>query len=134
MRRVLSSFGRVAGLLLVVALFLAVAPPAFRTVYNAKTIVTQTVITGIGALGMTLVIVSGGIDLSVGSVIALSTVVAARVLRLDPSGTSILWPLVAAGAAAVAGAGQPSWRATSKGRTSGESAAARAACEVIRRM
>lgn len=31
-------------------------------------------------------------------------------------------------------AGQPSWRATSKGRTSGESAAARAACEVIRRM
>jgi ribose/xylose/arabinose/galactoside ABC-type transport system permease subunit len=41
---------------------------------------TQSVIVGVGALGMTLVIVSGGIDLSVGSIIALGTVILARLL------------------------------------------------------
>ncbi|MCA9450901.1 MAG: ABC transporter permease, partial [Candidatus Omnitrophica bacterium] len=44
-----------------------------------KMMLSQTVIVGVGALGMTLIIVSGGIDLSVGSVIALSCVAAALV-------------------------------------------------------
>ena len=38
----------------------------------------QTVVVGIAAAGMTMVIVSGGIDLSVGSSVALATVVIAR--------------------------------------------------------
>jgi ribose/xylose/arabinose/galactoside ABC-type transport system permease subunit len=58
----------------------------------------QTAIVGIAALGMTMVIVSGGIDLSVGSVIALSTVVTALLLR-DGS-----VPLLAAVGAVSAGA------------------------------
>jgi ribose/xylose/arabinose/galactoside ABC-type transport system permease subunit len=41
----------------------------------------QTTIVGMAALGMTLVIISGGIDLSVGSIVALSTVVIAWLLR-----------------------------------------------------
>ena len=41
---------------------------------NFKTILTQTVIVAIGAMGMTLVIVSGGIDLSAGSLVALCSV------------------------------------------------------------
>ena len=41
----------------------------------------QTAIVCMAALGMTIVIVAGGIDLSVGSVIALSTVVIALLLR-----------------------------------------------------
>jgi ribose transport system permease protein len=52
----------------------------FLTLYNFKIIFTQTVIVAIGALGMTMIIVSGGIDLSVGSVIALTSVVAALLI------------------------------------------------------
>ena len=43
----------------------------------------QMAIVSIAAVGMTIVIVAGGIDLSVGSMIALSTVVIAQLLRMD---------------------------------------------------
>ncbi len=84
-RRAIDMLGPFLGLFLVFVLFLIIAPPAFYSLYNLKTIITQTVIIGIGALGMTMVIISGGIDLSVGSVIALSTVVVARILNLGPA-------------------------------------------------
>jgi len=48
---------------------------------SLETILRQTAIVGVAALGMTLVIVSGGIDLSVGSVVALGTVVIAWLLQ-----------------------------------------------------
>ena len=48
---------------------------------NFKMILTQTVIVAIGAMGMTLVIVSGGIDLSAGSVVALCSVVTAKLIE-----------------------------------------------------
>jgi ribose transport system permease protein len=54
--------------------------PHFLTGGNAKIILSQTAIVAIGALGMTMIIVSGGIDLSVGSVIALTSVVGATLL------------------------------------------------------
>ncbi len=47
---------------------------------NLKTILTQTVIVSVGALGMTLIIISGGIDLSVGSVVAFTSVLAAKLM------------------------------------------------------
>jgi ribose/xylose/arabinose/galactoside ABC-type transport system permease subunit len=50
-------------------------------VRNLETIGRQTTIVGVAALGMTLVIISGGIDLSVGSIVALSTVVIAWLLQ-----------------------------------------------------
>jgi ribose transport system permease protein len=75
----------------VVALFALVAPERFLTMYNLKTVATQTVMVGLGATGMTLVIVSGGIDLSVGSVIALASVVTAVLLRagVGPAGSAL---------------------------------------------
>lgn len=63
------------GLFLVVTLFVVIGPPSFATVGNLLTIARQTAIVGIAALGMTIVIISGGIDLSVGSMIALTTVI-----------------------------------------------------------
>ena len=48
---------------------------------NFKTILTQTVIVAMGAMGMTLVIVSGGIDLSAGSLVALCSVVTAKLIE-----------------------------------------------------
>jgi ribose/xylose/arabinose/galactoside ABC-type transport system permease subunit len=67
------------------------------------------VIVGVAACGMTLVIVSGGIDLSVGSVVALVTVVIARVLERQGEGGylveahPVVWPLIAALAGMAAG-------------------------------
>jgi ribose transport system permease protein len=56
---------------------------SFFSGYNVRTILIQTVIVAIGALGMTMIIVSGGIDLSVGSVIALTSVVGALLIQQE---------------------------------------------------
>jgi ribose transport system permease protein len=80
------SFRRALTLLgpfLALGLALALLPGQFLSAYNFKTVATQTVIVGLCAIGMTFVIVSGGIDLSVGSSIALASVVTAVLLRND---------------------------------------------------
>jgi ribose transport system permease protein len=48
---------------------------------NLRIVLAQTVIVAIGAVGMTVIIISAGIDLSVGSVISLTSVVTAIALR-----------------------------------------------------
>src|SRR5437773_9164674 len=81
-RRLFNALGPFLGLLLVIGLF-SLSPtvrPYFFSGANFKIILTQTVIVAIGALGMTVIIVSGGIDLSVGSVVALTSVVGATSL------------------------------------------------------
>jgi ribose transport system permease protein len=100
--RVLSLLGPFLALSLVLALFATLAPDRFLSAYNLKTVATQTVIVGLAAVGMTFVIISGGIDLSVGSVIALSSVVTAVVLR--DGGNSGVALLCGLGAGAAAGA------------------------------
>src|SRR5215210_2801798 len=74
-----TAFGPFLGLVLVTLLFAFVTRDSgnFMTVYNWRTIAVQTVIVGTAALGMTLIIISGGIDLSVGSAVALVTVLMA---------------------------------------------------------
>ena len=62
-------------------IFGALVGPQFFAPANLELMARQTAIVCIAALGMTMVIVAGGIDLSVGSVIALSTVVIALLLR-----------------------------------------------------
>ncbi len=59
-----------------IALFviLSIASPYFLTATNLSSVVRQTAVINIMALGMTLVIVSGGIDLSVGSILAFAGV------------------------------------------------------------
>ncbi len=54
---------------------LSIASPYFLTAVNLSSVVRQTAVINIMALGMTLVIVSGGIDLSVGAILAFSGVV-----------------------------------------------------------
>jgi ribose transport system permease protein len=81
LRRTIELLGPFIALALVVALFSVLLPGQFLSAYNLKTVATQTVIVGVCAIGMTFVIVSGGIDLSVGSAIALSSVVSAVLLK-----------------------------------------------------
>src|SRR3989304_10602929 len=67
--------GQFVGLATIYLVFLVCGvPSSFFSVDNTKLVLVQTVIVGVGALGMTLIIISGGIDLSVGSVIALTSV------------------------------------------------------------
>jgi ribose transport system permease protein len=93
LRSRLDTFGPLLGLLFVFGLF-CLSPEvrsSFLTVDNTRIILTQTVIVAVAALGMTLIIASGGIDLSVGSVIALVSVVGARALEAGtPPGTACL--------------------------------------------
>ena len=89
--------GPLLGLLLVVALFSALRPRQFPTAANVEIMLLQTAVVGTAALGMTLVIVSGGIDLSVGSQIALATVGLATLLAHGWS------PLAAASAVVMLG-------------------------------
>jgi ribose transport system permease protein len=75
--------GPFVGLLLVVAFFALAsgAPDRYLSGNNLRVVLAQTVIVAVGAIGMTLIIVGGGIDLSVGSVIALTGVLCALGLR-----------------------------------------------------
>ncbi|MEK7476458.1 MAG: ABC transporter permease [Candidatus Coatesbacteria bacterium] len=77
----LARLGPLLGLALVYGLFALIAPPSFTTVGTLETIARQAAIVGTASLGMTAVIIAGGIDLSVGSVVALSTVVIAALLQ-----------------------------------------------------
>ncbi|MCP4833227.1 MAG: ABC transporter permease [Phycisphaera sp.] len=85
------------GLLVVVGVFTAIEPDAFLSIRNGQTIAIQTVVVGIGAIGMCFVIVAGGIDLSIGSVIALSSVVAAMVLDAGHGATAAILAAAATG-------------------------------------
>lgn len=92
--------GPFLGLLLVLGLFSLSAEvrPYLFTGGNFKIILVQTVIVAIGALGMTMIIVSGGIDLSVGSVVALTSVVGATLLvRGYPTPAAIAASVLAGG-------------------------------------
>lgn len=57
--------------LIVLFVGLAIASPHFLTTTNLSSVVRQTAVINIMALGMTLIIVSGGIDLSVGAILAM---------------------------------------------------------------
>src|SRR5829696_856564 len=80
---VAQAVGPVLGLLLVIGIFslLMDTPVRFLSPNNLRIVLSQTVIVAIGAIGMTFIIISGGIDLAVGSTIALAGVVTALGLR-----------------------------------------------------
>jgi ribose transport system permease protein len=79
----LTRLGPFIGLVAVIAAFALMtdSPEQYLSIRNFRIVVAQTVIVALGAIGMTMVMVGGGIDLSVGSVIALAGVVTALALR-----------------------------------------------------
>src|SRR6185503_15085115 len=80
-RRFVNERGVLVGLVLVALAFGVLIGPQFFAAANLELMARQTVIVCVAALGMTMIVVSGGIDLSVGSIVALSTVVTAILLR-----------------------------------------------------
>ena len=92
----LNRLGPLLGLVLVIVTFTILIgnPERYLSPQNLRTVLAQTVIVAIGAIGMTLIIISAGIDLSVGSSIALTGVIAAL-------GISAGWPTTMAIAAGI---------------------------------
>jgi ribose/xylose/arabinose/galactoside ABC-type transport system permease subunit len=90
--------GPLLGIVIVYLLFALICPATFFSLNNLQAIVRQTAIVGIAAIGMTIVIVGGGIDLSVGSIVALITVCMALLLKTGVA------PLAALSAAILLGA------------------------------
>jgi ribose transport system permease protein len=86
----LSKLGPLIGLLFVWLLFAVLTGHDFMKWENQRLMLLQTAVVGTAAIGATLIIISGGIDLSVGSSIALGTMVVALLL------TAGAGPLVAA--------------------------------------
>jgi ribose transport system permease protein len=78
-QRWLTMLGPFLGLIFVIAVFavLTGSPEKYLSPFNIRIILSQTVIVAISAIGMTLIIISGGIDLAVGSTIALAGVITA---------------------------------------------------------
>src|ERR1051326_5783418 len=69
------------GLALVMLFFYSKRPDAFLNANNLKLVATQSVYVALPAIGMTFILIGGGIDLSVGSIMALCSVVLAFLLR-----------------------------------------------------
>ncbi|MSU66924.1 MAG: ABC transporter permease [Opitutus sp.] len=97
LKTLLAKGGPFLGLILVIGLFSLPAETRefFLTYHNFKIIFTQTVIVAIGALGMTMIIVSGGIDLSVGSSIAFSSVVGALLIQRGWGAAAVVGAMLA---------------------------------------
>jgi ribose transport system permease protein len=84
-RSLLDRAGTFIGLVLVAVIFGVLVGQQFFAPANIELMARQAAIVCMAALGMTVVIAAGGIDLSVGSMVALTTVVIALMLRADAS-------------------------------------------------
>ena len=102
LRVLVSELGPLLGLVLTWLLFALLVGGDFLAWDNQRLMLLQTAVVGTAAVGATFIIISGGIDLSVGSTIALGTMVVALLLRAEVP------PLLAAlggiGVAALCGA------------------------------
>ncbi|MBC7772509.1 MAG: ABC transporter permease [Pyrinomonadaceae bacterium] len=86
LRAALKSLGPLVGLAIVWGIFAWLKPHSFLTSSNQSLMLLQTTVVGVAAIGATMVIIIGGIDLSVGSLIALTAMIAAQLLHDGTAG------------------------------------------------
>jgi len=79
-KEILDKYKSLIGLI-VLCVVITIVSPAFMTLSNITNIFTQVSTNAIIAIGMTFVILTGGIDLSVGSTVAISGALAASILK-----------------------------------------------------
>lgn len=92
---ILGEYGAFIALALLV-IVLSIVEPSFRAPSNLMNLLRQASFNGLIAFGMTLVILSDGIDLSVGSVFALSAIICAELLMFGmPAFVAIVVALIA---------------------------------------
>ncbi|HEX3782650.1 MAG TPA: ABC transporter permease [Pseudonocardiaceae bacterium] len=98
------SIGMLVVLILLLAVFSLLRPHAFLGTYNIRNIALAAAVIGVVAVGQTFVLATGGIDLSVGSVLVFSTVVSAKVMTAM-GGTDAGWGTTAVGIVVCVAAG-----------------------------
>ncbi|AID44633.1 Ribose ABC transport system, permease protein RbsC [Candidatus Arthromitus sp. SFB-mouse-NL] len=79
-KEILDKYKSLIGLI-ILCVVITIVSPAFMTLSNITNIFTQVSTNAIIAIGMTFVILTGGIDLSVGSTVAISGALAASILK-----------------------------------------------------
>lgn len=100
-RRTVRAVGPGLGIAILMFVVVSLTVPSFATTTNLLNLLQQMAVVGIVAVGMTFVILTGGIDLSVGAVLELSSVIFAKLLN---SGVPVLPAiLLAIGCGAVVG-------------------------------
>ena len=91
--------GTLIGMIVIIVIFTMLSP-YFLTERNLINVLKQSSINACIAVGMTLVIIAGGIDLSVGSIAALAAVVGASLLKLGLAAPLAMAAMLGTGAAA----------------------------------
>jgi ribose transport system permease protein len=99
MAKALNAVGPLLALILIWGLFYTFGNHAIGSSEGIESIVQQTVVIGIAAIGMTFIIISAGIDLSVGSAIALCSVIGAQLAMSGNSPAVVSVVTLLAGAA-----------------------------------
>lgn len=90
----LQDYGSFIALIFLV-MVISIISPDFRTVNNFLSLFRQSAINGLIAFGMTCIILTGGIDLSVGSVLALTSIICAHIIKIGmPAPLSMLIALI----------------------------------------
>ena len=89
MKSFIAQYGVIVGLAAIL-LFFTVMKAKFMTVDNIVNMLRQTSINGLLAIGMTFVVLTGGIDLSVGSIVGAAGMFSALAARAE---TGIPWPI-----------------------------------------
>jgi ribose transport system permease protein len=82
----------VIGLILLLVLFGLIVSDRFGTMANARNVLEQSTALALVSLGQTLVIITGGIDLSVGSMVSLASVLLSGITNGDPT---MMWVAIA---------------------------------------
>jgi ribose/xylose/arabinose/galactoside ABC-type transport system permease subunit len=99
--RILRSYGVLIGLVLIV-IVASIIEPTFLTAGNLLNVLRQSSVIGIVSLGVTYVMMTGGMDLSVGAVLSLCSVVAMSIMNKygsapESNGTALLAILATGG-------------------------------------
>ncbi len=81
MKKYLGILGVAAAWVVIYCIFWGLNPRSFGRIDEIETLMRQVAVVGFGSIGMTYVIIVGGIDLSAGSLVALITVIIALVLQ-----------------------------------------------------
>ena len=97
----------VVGALVILCLLLTIATPKFLTTYNLGIVIRQIAFVGMVALGQTLVLLTGGIDLSVGYIAGLCSILGSMLMvktGIDPYVCALIAALIGAGCGFLNGA------------------------------
>lgn len=97
------NFGLLLGLL-VLLIIAAVITPSMYSLNSIVNMLQNNAVYGLLAIGQMMVILTGGIDISIGATLSLTGVVCCRLMAQNPSAPAIAWVLLALAAGALCGA------------------------------